>query len=61
MRPDFGDPPLLEEGEVPVFWGCGVTPQLSVMSSPLVKGICIGHGPGKMVCMDLLIEDMLKS
>ena len=25
MRPDFGDPPEMRSGELPVFWGCGVT------------------------------------
>src|SRR5207248_1747939 len=24
-RPDYGDPPVLEAGEIPVFWACGVT------------------------------------
>ncbi|HEX4148792.1 MAG TPA: putative hydro-lyase, partial [Pirellulales bacterium] len=27
-RPDFGDPVFVGPGEVPVFWACGVTPQL---------------------------------
>ncbi|WVW78060.1 hypothetical protein I302_100011 [Kwoniella bestiolae CBS 10118] len=57
-KPDFGDAPVLKEGEVPVFWGCGVTPQLVAMSSPDLKGIAIGHAPGKMLCLDLLIKDM---
>src|SRR5262245_10287961 len=26
-HPDFGDPVAIHEGEVPVFWACGVTPQ----------------------------------
>lgn len=25
----FGEPPVLEPGDVPVFWGCGITPQLA--------------------------------
>ena len=25
-KPDFGDPVDIHEGEVPVFWACGVTP-----------------------------------
>jgi uncharacterized protein YcsI (UPF0317 family) len=27
---DFGAPPVMEPGDVPVFWGCGITPQLAV-------------------------------
>ena len=30
MRPDFGDPPEMRPGELPVFWGCGVTPQVAI-------------------------------
>ena len=26
-RPDFGDAVTVRDGEVPVFWACGVTPQ----------------------------------
>lgn len=26
-KPDFGDPVTMKEGEVPVFWPCGVTPR----------------------------------
>src|SRR5699024_12710355 len=26
-NPDFGEPVTIKENEVPVFWGCGVTPQ----------------------------------
>lgn len=56
---DFGDAPDFKEGEVPVFWGCGVTPQLSVMGSPGVKGWVLGHAPGKMICLDLPIADVI--
>jgi uncharacterized protein YcsI (UPF0317 family) len=31
--PDFGDGVEFREGEVPVFWACGVTPQAVIMSS----------------------------
>jgi uncharacterized protein YcsI (UPF0317 family) len=27
---DFGASPHMEKGDVPVFWGCGITPQLAV-------------------------------
>lgn len=28
-RVDFGEPPVMRKGDVPVFWGCGITPQLA--------------------------------
>lgn len=30
---DFGHAPHMEKGDVPVFWGCGITPQLAVDSA----------------------------
>ncbi len=33
MRPDYGDPPVLAHDDVPVFWGCGVTPQAVIVAS----------------------------
>jgi uncharacterized protein YcsI (UPF0317 family) len=32
-NPDYGDAVDIYPGEIPVFWGCGVTPQSVVMSS----------------------------
>jgi len=49
--PDFGDPVEIEEGEVPVFWACGVTPQYIAELSALPY--CISHAPGKMLVTDL--------
>jgi uncharacterized protein YcsI (UPF0317 family) len=50
-QPDFGDAVTLREGEIPVFWACGVTPQMAVMQAkpPLV----ISHAPGHMFVGDL--------
>lgn len=44
-----------------MFWGCGVTPQLAVMGSPAVQGLVLGHAPGKMVCLDLKVKDIVDS
>jgi uncharacterized protein YcsI (UPF0317 family) len=52
MRPDFGDPPDLEPGDLPVFWGCGVTPQVAVEAAK--PAICITHKPGAMLITDRL-------
>jgi uncharacterized protein YcsI (UPF0317 family) len=49
-RPDFGDPVKVRPGEVPVFWGCGVTPQAAVMATR--PAFAIGHAPGHMAVTD---------
>lgn len=51
MQPDYGDAPVIADGEVPVFWACGVTPQAVVLASKLA--FCITHAPGKMLVTDL--------
>ncbi len=49
-RPDYGDPVELCEGELPVFWACGVTPQaVAVASRP---ELMITHAPGHMFVTD---------
>ncbi|MDQ6526645.1 putative hydro-lyase [Nocardioides sp. LHD-245] len=30
---DFGHAPNMKDGDIPVFWGCGITPQLAVESA----------------------------
>jgi uncharacterized protein YcsI (UPF0317 family) len=52
MRPDYGDPPVLEPDDVPVFWGCGVTPQSVIVASRLP--FAITHEPGHMFVTDLV-------
>lgn len=51
MKPDFGDSVTFNEGEIPVFWCCGVTPQSVVMSSK--PEIAITHAPGHMFITDV--------
>lgn len=48
-RPDYGDLPIVETGDVPVFWGCGVTPQEVARASRLDM---ITHYPGAMFITD---------
>lgn len=55
-KPDFGEPVTLKEGEIPVFWPCGVTPQVAVMETK--PEICITHAPGHMFIGDLLNEEL---
>ncbi len=50
-KPDFGDPVTLRDGEVPVFWACGVTPQVAIMESR--PPFAITHAPGHMLMTDI--------
>ena len=49
--PDFGDPPLIEDGDVLVFWACGVTPQLALRGAG--ADLVITHDPGHMLITDI--------
>lgn len=51
MKPEYGDSPVIEEGEVPVFWACGITPQVVVTKAK--PEICITHFPAHMLITDL--------
>lgn len=49
-RPDYGDAVEVRDGELPVFWACGVTPQaVAVASRP---ELMITHAPGHMFVTD---------
>jgi uncharacterized protein YcsI (UPF0317 family) len=50
-QPDFGDRVTIKEGEVPVFWACGVTPQAALMASK--PAFAITHAPGHMFITDV--------
>jgi uncharacterized protein YcsI (UPF0317 family) len=51
QKPDFGDPVPIHEGEVPVFWACGVTPQAVAMQ--VKPSFLITHSPGHMFITDV--------
>ncbi|CEL09820.1 hypothetical protein ASPCAL12949 [Aspergillus calidoustus] len=70
MKPEWGDRPLWPDGKelgpqdggagrstdvVPVFWGCGVTPQEAVVRARL-QGTVMAHAPGHMLVLDCLDE-----
>ncbi|KAI1365459.1 DUF1445 domain-containing protein [Xylaria arbuscula] len=68
--PQWGDAPLTIDGRplgdvfgdddnVPVFWGCGVTPQEAVMRAGL-EGVVMGHAPGHMLVLDCLEDQILE-
>lgn len=50
-KPHFGDKVTIKEGEVPVFWPCGVTPQSVIMN--VKPKIVITHAPGHMLITDI--------
>ncbi|MCD8151044.1 MAG: putative hydro-lyase [Clostridiales bacterium] len=45
-RPDYGESVEIREGEIPVFWACGVTPQAAIENAKLP--LVITHAPGHM-------------
>jgi uncharacterized protein YcsI (UPF0317 family) len=55
--PDYGDAVPVEDGEVPVFWACGVTPQAVALASRVP--FMITHSPGHMFITDRLDADIL--
>jgi uncharacterized protein YcsI (UPF0317 family) len=56
--PDFGDPVVPEPGDVPVFWACGVTPQVALTSARLP--LAITHAPGHMLVTDVPDADLFE-
>lgn len=74
--PDWGDAAVSRKGkgggllgqmswgseeEVPVFWGCGVTPQEAVMrAGKEIEGVVMGHAPGHMLVLDAKDEDLCR-
>ena len=50
-KPDYGDPVEIRDGEVPVFWACGVTPQAVAAASR--PELMITHAPGHMFVTDV--------
>jgi uncharacterized protein YcsI (UPF0317 family) len=50
-KPDFGDTVEIREGELPVFWACGVTPQAALMQAK--PPFAITHKPGHMFLTDV--------
>jgi len=50
-KPDFGDPVEMQDGDVPMFWACGVTPQAALMASR--PPFAITHAPGHMFITDV--------
>ncbi|MDP4788635.1 MAG: putative hydro-lyase [Haliea sp.] len=50
-QPDYGDAVTIADGELPVFWACGVTPQVAMEHAK--PPLAITHSPGCMLVTDL--------
>lgn len=46
------------DDDVPVFWGCGVTPQEAVMRAKL-PGVVMAHAPGHMLLLDVQDHEVI--
>jgi uncharacterized protein YcsI (UPF0317 family) len=55
-KPDLGDPAEMGEGELPLFWACGVTPQVAIEAAR--PSLCITHKPGSMLITDRRNSDL---
>ena len=53
-KPEYGQPVTMGEGLIPVFWGCGVTPQAAIANAK--PDLAITHSPGHMFVIDTLAE-----
>lgn len=56
MKPDYGEAVDFYEGEIPVFWPCGVTPQAAVENAK--PPIAITHAPGHMFITDIINSEL---
>ncbi|NKC15496.1 MAG: putative hydro-lyase [Gammaproteobacteria bacterium] len=55
-RPDFGEAVAIQAGELPVFWACGVTPQVALANA--APELAITHAPGYMFVTDVPDTDI---
>lgn len=49
-QPDFGDSVTIRHDDIPLFWACGVTPQVALEAARLP--LAITHKPGHMLISD---------
>jgi uncharacterized protein YcsI (UPF0317 family) len=55
-NPDFGEAVAVKESEIPLFWACGVTPQVALQGAKLP--LAVTHEPGHMLVTDLKNTDL---
>ena len=51
QAPDYGDAVRMAADEIPVFWACGVTPQVAIKNAK--ADLAFSHSPGCMLVTDL--------
>ncbi len=51
QAPDYGDAVSIHADEIPVFWACGVTPQVAIKNAK--ADLAFSHSPGCMLVTDL--------
>jgi len=52
LKPEYGGWATIPEGDVPVFWACGITPQVAIEYAK--PSFCITHKAGHMLITDRL-------
>ncbi len=50
-NPEFGAAVTILDGQIPIFWACGVTPQAAIQLAK--PSLCITHAPGAMLITDI--------
>ena len=56
LKPEYGGWAKIPAGDVPVFWACGITPQVVIEHAK--PSFCITHKPGHMLITDRLNAEM---
>ena len=57
QSPDFGESVTMRADETPVFWACGVTPQVAILESKIE--FAITHSPGCMFVSDVKSDEFV--
>ncbi len=55
-QPNFGDAVTIKADEIPLFWACGVTPQVALEYAK--PSFCITHSPGCMLVTDIANQQL---
>lgn len=55
-KPEWGDPPIMGPGDVPMFWACSVTPQVVALDSK--PKLMIAHLSANMFITDIVTESL---
>lgn len=56
LKPEYGGWAVIPDGDVPVYWACGITPQVAIEYAR--PSFCITHKPGHMLITDRLNAEM---